>query len=86
MNKEKNQPVITLDKSKVTRDYSHYVGVFIWLGWAIFYTLLFVAFPLWFYSGNLIFSTLAFIVLISAVSTVDPKLQPQVRILTIMKF
>jgi 2-acylglycerol O-acyltransferase 2 len=71
------EPVVTLDRSNVNRDFTHYMGIFLWIGWVTFYSLLFLAMPILFLRASFLLSIPLGMILLSAIVTIDRKCQPQ---------
>lgn len=69
---------ITLDKSYVKRNITHYAALFLWIGWMSFYLFFSLSLPfLWLYAKGVL-AVLVGAMVMSALLPIDRKLQPQV--------
>jgi diacylglycerol O-acyltransferase 2, plant len=68
--------VVTFDRSKATRGVSCYLAMWVWVGWITFYCAFILSLPLLFMYAKVLLSIIVGLMILSAVTTIDPKKQP----------
>lgn len=69
---------VTLDKTHAKVNWTHYLAIYLWIGWTSFFVILFFTFPLWIRFAKYTFEFILFIIFLSAVCPSDRKYQPKV--------
>jgi hypothetical protein len=71
---------LVVDKSSAVLGLSHYVAIFLWVGWIAFYPSFFFSIPfLWYYCKPLL-ATIVVLIVTSALYPTDRKMQPKVSL------
>mmetsp|Transcript_18824 Transcript_18824/g.31522 ORF Transcript_18824/g.31522 Transcript_18824/m.31522 type:complete len:338 (+) Transcript_18824:61-1074(+) len=76
--KDTSVPTATIDKTGVSRNFGHYVAVFLWIGWMNFYFTFTLALPLLYMYNKTLLAILLGPILLSAFTSADRKTQPKI--------
>ena len=71
-------PTTVIDCSNITRDFTHYVAIFFWIGWMTFYVHFFISIPFLWYYGKPVLTAIVGLIVLSAIYPIADKAQPKV--------
>ena len=75
--------VVTLDKSNAKLDFTHYLGVFFWIGWTFFFFAFMIVGPFLYLYATPVFTFLVGLMTISLLLPINRKMQPKVSHCTV---
>jgi hypothetical protein len=83
-NYEKSKLTVLVDKSKAKRTIIHYIAIFFWIGWTLFYFSIPVLFPILYFYAPTVLTVIVGLMVLSALTTTDHRKQPRVSIILIL--